>query len=92
MKNKLPIFAIMAVSSQFALAEAANDPQINEATPAAEQTATIETSENADATTTSELPPLNMDMATSLQSKIDSQLDFVLAPKRDADQELASTH
>lgn len=92
MNTKLPIFAIMAVSSQLALADAANDPQRYDAQVETEVHETTNMLETDSATTDSRLPPLNLDMASSLQSKIDSQLDFELAPKRDTDQELASTH
>jgi hypothetical protein len=100
MKNKLPIIAILAVSSQLALAEAANDPDIHGAAAANELApmagaATVgaeQAVQAATAVTTSKLPPLNIEVGASLQSKLDAQMDFQLVPHSSHEQEVASVH
>jgi hypothetical protein len=100
MKNKLPIIAILAISSQLALAEAANDPDIqgaaaaNETVPVA-GAATADTEEAVQTDTsvsTSKLPPLTIEVGASLQFKLDAQMEFQLGPQPNHEQEIASVH
>ena len=99
MKSKLPIIAILAVSSQLALAEAANDPDTHGAAAkelsAVAGAATVgaeHAAQTAPAITTSKLPPLNIEVGTSLQSKLDAQMEFQLVPHSRHEQEVASAH
>ena len=98
MKNKLPIIAILAVSSQFALAEAANDPDIhgaaaaNETVPVAATAGSEEAVQTDTSVTTSKLPPLTIEVGASLQFKLDAQMEFQLVPQPNHEQEIASVH
>lgn len=100
MKNKLPIIAILAVSSQFALADAANDPDIN-GTVAANDAAPITGAATSSATdaaqgdtaaTTTKLPPMKVEVGSSLQSKLDARMEFQLGPQSGREQEVASVN
>lgn len=93
MKSKLPIFAIIAVSSQLTLAEAANDAQFEATTKVTEErTAATEVVEPAEAAD-KELPPIANDIGSSLQTLLEAKLaiDSEIS-KSSSEPEFASTH
>jgi hypothetical protein len=88
MKKKLPIFAIMAVSSQLAMAEAANDPDFRDSVSALDSGS----SSTEEHVVERELPPLNVEVRVELQSTLEAQMNFESKPSRNTDNEMASTH
>lgn len=89
MKSKLPIFAILVVSSQLALADAANDPVFDAAS------APVDGSDQAMGESTDpQLPqlPIGFDLAESLQSKLDEQMQFDQEQRDPSGPEFAGTN
>lgn len=100
MKHKLPMFAIMAVTSQLALADAANDPHFE---TAAKDDNRLGNSVPAnldpdwsEAGSHPELSDLSIGIEQELQDKLDGKMDdslqFDLPPRNPSDPEFAGTH
>lgn len=99
MKHRLPIFAIMAVSSQLALADAANDPVFEPAGDANDskqlvqaEMATELDQDWGESTSHPELADISADIEQELQDKLDNSLQFDLPPRTPTDPEFAGTH
>lgn len=103
MKHKLPVFAILVVSSQLALAEAANDPVFTAQGPVAEHmqpnvsddVSALDAEQEqgwGDAITHPDLSSMTPDVAGDLQEKLDATMHFDLVPRDPSDPEFAGTH
>lgn len=96
MKHKLPMFAIMVVTSQLALAEAANDPHFEAGSTAIDSGApdvTVNLDQDwGDAVPHPELSDLSSNIEQELQEKLDNNLQFDMPPRNPSDPEFAGTH
>ena len=91
MKNKLSLIAIFALSSQLALADTAADLNTQGATITGDTAAINASTENESmTTTTSTLPLLSDEVGSSLQSKLDAQMEFDLGPQPSHEHVIAS--
>lgn len=91
MKHKLPVFAIMLVSSKLTLAEAANDPLFDPSgTRGADVVPALE-ADWGDPVVHPDLADTTAVVSDDLQDKLDGGLYFEMVPRDPDDPEFAGT-
>jgi hypothetical protein len=96
MKHKLPIFAIMVVSSQLTLAEAANDPVFSADTTRGADVIATSTQDMLDAgwdeaSVHPDIADVGDDVSDDLAQKLDASLKFEMVPRDSSDPEFAGS-